>query len=116
MNVYKICVIGNHNTIKEIIVFGREDQGQDQIFSEKEREFIKETNPTIRFSQQQIHKDDSIRIIKNKILREFDFAISYEEIYLFSTVNREFSVEDIFEQVSKKRDFIERPIFEQLMI
>ena len=115
MDIYKICVIGNHNRIKEIIVFGL-DKENDTIFNEREREFIKEQKPTIWFSNQQIHKDDSIRIIKNKILKEYDFSISYEELYLFSTIKKSHAIEDIFEQVSKKKDFIETSDFKQLII
>ena len=117
MDIYKLCVIGNHNRVKEIIIFGQELTGNmNTIFSEKENDFIEREKPTIRYSKQQIHKDDSIRIIKNKILKEYDFIFSYEELYLFSTVDKSYSLEDIFEQVSKKKDFIEKSVFKQLLI
>lgn len=132
MNIYKVCVIGNHNKIKNIIVFGNNagnnagnDAGNDAeqkleekppIFSKEEKEIIDRENLPIQYSEQQIHKDDSIRVIKNKLLKEFDFKISYEEIYLFSSIRKPYNLEEIFEQVSKKKDYIEVELFIQLCI
>jgi len=113
--MYKVCVIGNHNKIKEILVFGTKEEGSS-IFSKEEHDFIDKEQPPIRFSEQQIHKDDSIRIIKNKILKEYDFRRAYEELYLFSSIRKPLHIEEIFEQVSKKKDYIEAPLFHQLCI
>ena len=55
----------------------------DKVFTEKEREQIKTDNITVKFSEQQIHFDDSIGIIKIKILNELKKDISLDEIYLY---------------------------------
>jgi hypothetical protein len=117
MNIYKVCVLGNHNKIKEVIVFGITGEGEkDSLFSKEEQEIIDRDKLSVRFSQQQIHKDDSIRIIKNKLLKEYEFQRAYEELYLFSSIRKSYNLEEIFEQVSKKKDYIEGESFIQLCI
>ena len=115
MNIYKVCILGNRNTIKEVILFGNAEE--DEEANQDSSNFSKETNDIPRrISQQQIHKDDSIRVIKNKILNEFEFQKSYDEIYLFSTIKKTHNLEEIFEKVSKKKDYLEAPHFKQLCV
>jgi len=103
-------------TIKEILVFSKEySEINDILFSERERDFIEKNNISIRFSNQQIHKDDSIRILKNKLLKELDYKVSYPELYLFSAIQKNYNIEDIFQRVSKKQDYINKNIFQQLL-
>jgi hypothetical protein len=86
---YKFCILGKDNTPKQMIVFSNNTENADSsIFNDKEREFIETNSIPIQFSNQQIHKDDSISIIKNKILKSIDFAVSYHELYLFSNIRK----------------------------
>jgi hypothetical protein len=54
-----------------------------EIFTEKEREQIQTNHITVTFLEQSIHYDDSIGVIKMKILNEFKNTESLEQIYLF---------------------------------
>ena len=87
---YKICILGKNNNIKEIIVFSREPT-EDQMespFNESEQTFIEYNSISVRYSSQKIHKDDSITAIKNKCLKELEFSVSYDELYLFSNIHK----------------------------
>jgi len=101
--------LGKDRVPTEDIVFngtGREDKG----FSESDTETI----PT-RYSSQQIHRDDSISTVKNKILREVGFEFSYHELYLFSHITKEYDLKTIFENLAGKNDYLKRVEFTQLV-
>lgn len=87
-DIYKICVLDSNGAVKRIIVFSgttKEITNEDEIFSEEERLQLRIDQPELINSKQQIHKDDSIRIIKKKIIYELGVNnISYDELYLFS--------------------------------
>ncbi len=116
--IYKVCVLGKGNEVREIIVFSnRNPEEEDNVFNAKEQSFIEEKKIPIRFSKMVFHKDDSIATIKNKILKELGFAISYHELYLFSNIkNPHKNIKAIFESVSGKDEFIDRNKFKQLIM
>jgi hypothetical protein len=115
---YKFCILGKDNTPKQMIVFSNNTENADSsIFNDKEREFIETNSIPIQFSNQQIHKDDSISTIKNKFLKEIDFAVSYQEIYLFSNIENPYkNLQMVFDNISGKGDFIDRSTYEQFLI
>jgi hypothetical protein len=90
-DLYKICILDSKGTPKRIIVYNGTDSEHaitkdDEIFSEDEKILIGIEQPEIVSSSQQIHKDDSIRIIKKKIIQELGKNnVSYDELYLFSS-------------------------------
>lgn len=121
MEIYKVCILDNVGKPSKIYVFtGNEVQNLEnpKIFNDKEREFILSNHieqPV--FLTSQIHKDDTIRIIKKKILHAIDNIVSYEELYLFSSILRKESHSKIFENIYKSgRDYIQRNQFTQLLI
>jgi len=85
MEHYKVCLLGrNNNIIKTILFNGLDDTSKPKI-----------TN--VVHSNQLIHLDDSIRVIKNKILKEFGLStISYNEVYLFSKIPLQDSLLDVY--------------------
>lgn len=86
--IYKICLLNSDGDVYSMIVFKGSDnppENLSEIFSEDDVILINSGQINVVYSKQQIHKDDSIRIIKKKILYEFkQLALSYEEIYLFA--------------------------------
>jgi hypothetical protein len=117
--VYKVCLLGKKNEVKQIIVFSKEvnEEASDSLFNSKEQDFIEKNNIPVRFSKFVFHKDDSIATIKNKILKEIDFAVSYHELYLFSNIENPYkNLQVVFENISGKSDFITRSQFEQLVV
>lgn len=87
-DIYKVCFLDSNGIPKRTIVFEgrtREITKDDEVFSEEEHLQLSIDQPEIISSKQQIHKDDSIRIIKKKIIKELGINnISYDELYLFS--------------------------------
>jgi len=87
--VYKVKQLVN-GLINTIYVFNgktseeNEEQLFKKIFNPRELEEIKREKTVVKFSEQQIHFDDSVGTIKIKILNELKKDISLDEIYLFS--------------------------------
>ena len=68
---------------KKITNVGKETDLFETIFTEEENEIITTNKIHVVFSEQQIHPDDTIGVIKLKILNEIKDKASLDEIYLF---------------------------------
>jgi hypothetical protein len=87
--IYKVKQLlnGKINTI--YVFYGKtpienEEELFAKIFTDKENELIKSEGISVKFSEQQIHFDDSIGTIKIKILNELKVAnVSIDELYLY---------------------------------
>jgi len=88
--VYKVYQLDFNNNPKQVIVFhGKREPvtSLSEIFSEIEIVELKANNAEVKYSNQLIHKDDSIQTIKKKILIEMDTnLVSLHEIYLYSKI------------------------------
>ena len=88
--VYKVYQLDFNNNPKQVIVFhGKREPvtSLSEIFSEIEVAELKANNAEVKYSNQLIHKDDSIQTIKKKILIEMDTnLVSLHEIYLYSKI------------------------------
>jgi hypothetical protein len=73
------------------------------FFSEKEIQNIKDNKIKIKFSEQQIHFDDSIGMIKLKIIYEFKKTISMEEIYLYCQKIEQFNPISIYQTLTQNK-------------
>ena len=86
--IYKVKQILN-GKINTIYVFNGKKSSENEedlfkkIFNDEENKQIKSEKIKIKFSEQQIHFDDSIGTIKIKILNELKKDISLDEMYLF---------------------------------
>jgi hypothetical protein len=86
--IYKVKQIIN-GSINTIYVFNGKKTAEDEenlfkkIFTDEENEQIKSEKIQVKFSEQQIHFDDSIGTIKIKILKELKTEILLDEIYLY---------------------------------
>ena len=85
--VYKVKQLIN-GSINTIYVFnGKKTEENEElfkkVFTEEERQQITADKITVKFSEQQIHFDDSIGTIKIKILNELKNEIVLDEIYLY---------------------------------
>ena len=80
--IFKVCLLGNENSIQDILVFNGNTESKGHVFNSKEQEFIDSENIRVHYSKLFIHIDDSISTIKNKILKQLDFRLSYHELYL----------------------------------
>ena len=119
MEMYKVHVLDNIGKTAKIFVFsGNEIQNIENpnLFNDKEREFINYYNLEPIFIRTLIHKDDTVRIIKKKILQAIGTIVSYEELYLFSVISKIESPRKIFDAIYKGgKDYIDSIRFSQLL-
>lgn len=102
MNTYKIIVLNSDGNIFKNISFSGNDNSHESkldIFSESQS--LTETIQDTVYSKQQIHRDDSIRIIKNKILRELDYKYAYEEMYMFGQVKQKINMYNVYTSITE---------------
>jgi hypothetical protein len=105
--IVKICVLGLNNTITKVIIYSGEIEKPsiNNLFSNLELDNILQNKAEIIYSSQQIHIDDSIRVIKNKILKELS-ENSYKELYLFSKITQILPILTIYKSITKNDEEI----------
>ena len=89
---YTLCLLDPQGNPTKYIVFNgssqpmTNEQIKQNLFSKEEREsFDKLPQPEFHTISQQIHKDDTIRTIKKKIIHELGKnEVCYEELYIFA--------------------------------
>ena len=69
--------------LKQLFAQNPLDKKFQNIFEKDELDNILKNKIDVEFSEQRIHPDDTIAVIKLKILNEFKQRISFEEIYLY---------------------------------
>lgn len=93
MDVYKVHCLDTNGVLEKIYVFSG-----GNAFSTPELDAL--TVPTIN-TDQQIHKDDSIRVIKNKIVNAIGAnVVSYNELYLFMEVEKKVDIMTIHQRIT----------------
>ena len=84
--IYKLKHIAKDKTI-EIYVFAGTKEPKSwllkSLFTEKEKREIKEQDIKVVFLEDFLHKDDTIEIIKKKIIKYTEIQASYVELFLF---------------------------------
>ena len=103
-NIYKVNIIKDGN-ITSIYVFNGDKSPTNketvikQLFTDKENEQIEKKNIDIFFSDQIIRPDDTIGIIKLKILSELK-DLSMEELYLYCKKRETFNNESLYKTLT----------------
>ena len=120
-DIMKVCILNHSNTIQKMVVFQgstRPIGRDDDIFSEYEQLQNNLTDFTIQSSSMQLHPDDSVHIIKKKILHEIDMPLlSYSELYLFSKKNITIHLHQLYLEITKNETIpLTKPIIGQLLV
>uniref|UniRef100_A0A6C0DQU8 Uncharacterized protein n=1 Tax=viral metagenome TaxID=1070528 RepID=A0A6C0DQU8_9ZZZZ len=107
--IIKVCLIDSLGKKKTVFVFGCDSAvNENEIFSELELVEFKHDNTQKLYPTQQIHKDDSIRIIKKKLISAIGSElVSYDEMYLFSFIETTVDSLSVYQQFTED---IEQPI------
>ena len=83
MSVYKV----NHLATNTIYVFcGNlvdETSNEETFFTQSENDIIRDRKTSVKLVKKFIHQDDTIMIIKTKIILYLDLKLALEELYLF---------------------------------
>lgn len=81
--IYKVHILDENGNTNKIIIF-QGNRDYQFIFNDEQMLENKKNNIEIVKSEQHIHTDDSIHVIKKKIVNELGINnIAYEELYLF---------------------------------
>ena len=103
MDIYKVNYIIN-GSIDTIYVFnGGKDKDINEIFNDNEMENINNNKIKIVYSKQQIHLDDSIGMIKIKILNQLKKTISLDEIYLYCQKFEIFNSVSLYQSLTQNK-------------
>jgi len=107
--IYKVNHIVN-GSVDVIYVFNGKntpDESQEElfkrIFTDAEYSRIQQEKTTIKFSNQQIHYDDSIGTIKIKIVNELKNTLSLDEIYLYCQQLETFNSVSIYQSLTQNK-------------
>jgi hypothetical protein len=118
--VYKVYQEDFDGNLKQVIVFNGKSENVlnlNELFSEIEIAEFEKYNIVPKFSNQLIHKDDSISTIKMKLINEFgvnDFC--YEEIYLYSKIKDAIDLSKLYQDiVSTIKPSFSKEMFGQLV-
>ena len=120
-DIVKICILNDSNTISKMIVFQgsmKPIDKEDDIFSEYEQLQNVSVEFDIQASSMQLHPDDSIHIIKKKILHELNMPLlSYGELYLFSKKTVTLHLHELYLEITKNEtEPLTKPIIGQLLV
>ena len=105
-SIYKVNYIIN-GSIDTIYVFnGGKDKATNEIFNTNEIENIDTNKIKVVYSKQQIHLDDSIGMIKLKILNQLKKTISLDEIYLYCQKNETFNSVSLYQSLTQNKKLL----------
>jgi len=120
-DIMKVCILNHSNTIKKMVVFQgsmKPISKDNDIFSEYEQLQNNTTEFIIQSSSMQLHPDDSVHIIKKKILHELDMPLlSYSELYLFSKKTISIHLHQLYLEITKNETIpLTKSIIGQLLV
>lgn len=102
---YKVCILNAAGKPVKIIAFLGNNQPltpDSKLFSSDERLLIQNERPELISSNYQIHPDDTISIIKKKILTEIGMnVVGYDELYLFAKHTEPLDLKRLYRMVSQ---------------
>lgn len=120
-NVYKVHVFDSNGNVTKIHIFCAHTKTRanlKELFSDIELALHEINNVEYIFSERLIHPDDSIRVIKKKIIAEIGIdSIAYEELYLFGFMKTRIDMKDLYQKITKNETVeISKELFQQIAI
>lgn len=118
-DIYKVHLLDSSGIVKRIYVFCKNTMNEENInelFSESEKLQIESNKTEIVFTNSQIHKDDSIRIIKKKLIHEIgENNVCYDEMYLFVNVLETLNIMTLYDLLTNnEKKLLTRQMIVQL--
>jgi hypothetical protein len=120
MDIYKVHCLDANGVIEKVYVFsGGNNFSAPKVTEVPEAPDAKltESGVPIVYTTQQIHKDDSIRVIKNKIVQAIGAnVVSYNELYLFMEIEKRLDILNIYQQITHnwRTDFTKEQLIQLL--
>lgn len=103
-NIYKFCKVNRNDEKTEVLVFrGNNEVDQiDELFDDLEITNMKLNNTKVEYSGQIIHGDETIQIIKHKLLKELGLDDHvYENLYLYAKSSQNINLWDLYQTVTQ---------------
>ena len=118
--LFNVCLLDSNGNPSKIYIFSNGKKIEPNIlFSETQINDFKLYNPEFIYVDQYIYKDDSIKIIKKKILKILEKnidTITFEQLYLFSQTSLHYNVYNLFKTLSNGRNIIDNDKFQQFLL
>jgi len=106
--IYKVSVLNSDGKLDTIYIFSastRDDKDLPELFSDTQLAFFNAENVKIVFTKDSlIHADDSIQMIKRKIVQELanhSIKTSADELYLFSSAPTFLDMNEIYQEATQ---------------
>jgi hypothetical protein len=119
-NIYKFCKVNSSGTKTHALIFsGNSETKQiDELFDDLEITNMKLNNTHVQFSDQSIHKDDTIQTIKHKILKELGIDNhAYENLYLYAKSSQYINLWTLYHTITQNDVYpLTQSKFGQLLI
>lgn len=118
--LFNVCLLDSNGNPSKIYIFSNGKKIEPNIlFSETQINDFKLHNPEFIYVDQYIYKDDSIKIIKKKILKilgkNID-TITFEQLYLFSQTSLDYNVYNLFKKLCNSKNTIDNIKFQQFLL
>lgn len=118
--LFNVCLLDSNGNPSKIYIFSNGKKIDTNIlFSETQINDFKLHNPEFIYVDQYIYKDDSIKIIKKKILKILEKnidAITFEQLYLFSQTSLHYNVYNLFKKLCNSKNIIDNNKFQQFLL
>ena len=104
---YKVYKVDSYGKPQTVYVFSggfitSDNANPNELFSDVELAVFNVNKTPIIYSPLQIHKDDTIETLKKKIIMEMGIdTISYNELYLFSTIVQKVNTFTAYQNITK---------------
>ena len=120
-DIQKVILLDKDGRPINIIVFNSSDADitmESTIFSDSEKVYLEKYTPNLSVTQQHIHRDDTIRTIKRKIIKEMGFDnLSYDEVYLFGMKKQAIHFPSEFQELKNSQsNNIDKPVLGQFLM
>ena len=123
LQIYKVAYVKNNKIDKLYIFIGNQlkksndelkklfklnpnDNIFNDIFSKNFAEKLHKNNIEIEFLNEMLYIDDTIEIIKKKIIKYTDLELSFEELYLFIQQKKKLDSQIIYENINDNGDIL----------
>ena len=102
--IYKLKHIVKNETICIYVFAGTKNPKEiviESLFNEQEKREIKEENIKVVFLEDFLHKDDTIEVIKKKIIKYTEIQASYVELFLFIKQYQKLNSIQIYQSITQ---------------
>ena len=118
--LFNVCLLDSNGNPSKIYIFSNGKKIEPNIlFSESQINDFNLHNPEFIYVDQYIYKDDSIKIIKRKILKileKYIDNITFEQLYLFSQTSVHYNTYTLFKKLCNSKNTIDNTKYQQFLL